>query len=75
MAGKFEKSKGKIKVALGSLTGNKGLESEGRLDRRAGQAKESIGRVKSKVNATADKAERKAVKATDNARDAARHKF
>jgi len=74
MAGKIEKAKGKIKVALGSLTGNKELESEGRLDRRAGQAKETISRVKSKVDATADNVERKAVKATDNARDAARRK-
>ncbi|HEV3312106.1 MAG TPA: CsbD family protein [Chloroflexota bacterium] len=74
MAGKIEKIKGKVKVAVGSLTGNKELETEGRLDRRAGRAKEKIGRVKNKVDATADTAERKAIKATDLARDAARHK-
>jgi uncharacterized protein YjbJ (UPF0337 family) len=74
MAGKIEKTKGKVKVAIGSLTGNKELESEGKLDRRAGQAKEKIRRVKSKVDATAEMAERKAVKATDSARDAARRK-
>jgi uncharacterized protein YjbJ (UPF0337 family) len=74
MAGKIEKTKGKVKVALGSLTGNKELETEGRLDRQAGQAKETIGRVKSKVDAAAEKAERKALKATDSARDAARRK-
>jgi uncharacterized protein YjbJ (UPF0337 family) len=74
MAGKIEKAKGKFKVALGSLTGNKDLESEGRMDRRAGQAKEKIGRVKSKVDSTAELAERKAVQATDSARDAARRK-
>lgn len=74
MAGKIEKTKGKVKVAIGSLTGNKQLESEGKLDRAAGQAKEKIGRVKSKVDAAAEKAERKAVRATDSARDAARHK-
>jgi uncharacterized protein YjbJ (UPF0337 family) len=74
MAGKIEKAKGRLKVALGSLTGNKDLESEGKMDRRAGQAKETIGRVKNKVDATSDKAERKAVETTDNARDAARRK-
>jgi uncharacterized protein YjbJ (UPF0337 family) len=74
MAGKIEKAKGRLKVALGSLTGNKDLESEGKMDRRAGQAKEKIGRVKSKVDATADMAEHKAVQATDSARDAARRK-
>jgi uncharacterized protein YjbJ (UPF0337 family) len=74
MAGRFEEIKGRLKVALGSLTGNKEMESEGKLDRRAGRTKEKIGRVKSKVDATADTAERKAVQATDSARDAARRK-
>jgi uncharacterized protein YjbJ (UPF0337 family) len=74
MARKIEKTKGKVKVAIGSLTGNMELETEGKLDRRAGQAKEKIRRVKSKVDATAEMAERKAVKATDSARDAARRK-
>lgn len=75
MAGKIEKTMGKVKVAIGSLTGNKKLESEGKLDRRAGQAKEKIGHVKNKVDAATDKVERNAVKAADSARDAARHKF
>jgi uncharacterized protein YjbJ (UPF0337 family) len=74
MVGKIETIKGKVKVAIGSLTGNKELESEGKLDRRAGRTKERIGRVKSKVDAASEKAERRAVEATDNARDAARHK-
>ena len=75
MAGKIEKTIGKVKVAIGSLTGNKKLESEGRLDRRAGQTKEKIGHVKNRVDAATDKVERNAVNATDSARDAARHKF
>jgi uncharacterized protein YjbJ (UPF0337 family) len=74
MAGKIEKAKGRLKVALGSLTGNKDLESEGKMDRRAGQAKEKIGRAKSKVDSATDMAEHKAVQATDSARDAARRK-
>ena len=56
MAGKIEKSKGKVKEAVGTLTGNKELESEGKIDRRAGEAKEKVGRVKSKVEAAIDKA-------------------
>jgi uncharacterized protein YjbJ (UPF0337 family) len=75
MAGRIEKTKGKIKVAFGSLTGNKHLESEGRLDRRSGETKEAIGHVKSKVDAATDKTERTAVKATNSARDGARHKW
>jgi uncharacterized protein YjbJ (UPF0337 family) len=74
MAGKIEQARGRLKVALGSLTGNKDLESEGKLDRQAGQAKEKIGRMKNKVDAAAAMAEHKAVQATDNARDAARRK-
>ena len=74
MAGKIEKSKGKVKEAVGSLTGNKELESEGKIDRRAGEAKEKIGRVKNKVEEAAEKAERKAVKAIDKAKGAARRK-
>jgi uncharacterized protein YjbJ (UPF0337 family) len=74
MAGKIEKAKGRLKVALGSLTGNKDLESEGKMDRRAGQAKGRIGRAKSKVDSAAEVAEHKAVQVTDSARDAARRK-
>jgi uncharacterized protein YjbJ (UPF0337 family) len=74
MAGKIEKSKGNVKEAVGSLTGNKKLESEGKIDRRAGEAKEKIGRVKGKVEGAADKAERKASKAIDKAKDATRRK-
>ena len=74
MAGKIEKTKGKAKVAVGSLTGNKKLESEGKNDRRAGEAKEKIGRAKDKGEGAAEKAERKAVKAIDKVKDASRRK-
>ena len=39
MAGKVEQAKGQAKQAVGSLTGNKDLESEGKADRRAGETK------------------------------------
>lgn len=75
MAGRFEKSKGKIKVALGSLTGNKSLESEGRLDRRSGQTKENIGHVKDVVDAATEEAQRRAIQTTDNAKHTAQRKW
>lgn len=74
MTGKIEKSKGKVKVTVGSLTSNKKLESKGKFDRRAGEAKEKIGRAKSKADRTVERTERKALKAIDKAKDAARHK-
>ena len=74
MAGKLEKSKGKVKEAVGALTGKKELEAEGKIDRRAGEAKEKIGRAIGKVEEVAEKAERKAVQAIDKAKVASRRK-
>jgi uncharacterized protein YjbJ (UPF0337 family) len=37
--------KGKAKEAVGDLTGNKDLKSEGKADRQAGEAKEKVGKV------------------------------
>ena len=74
MAGKMERSKGKVKQVVGTLTDNKKLESEGKNDRRAGEAKEKVGRAKNKVEAVAEMTERKAVKAIDKAKDASRRR-
>jgi uncharacterized protein YjbJ (UPF0337 family) len=74
VAGKIEKVKGKAKETVGGLTGNKKLESEGKMDGRAGEAKEKIGRVRNKVEGSVDKAERKTLKAIDKANDTARRK-
>jgi uncharacterized protein YjbJ (UPF0337 family) len=48
--------KGKAKEAVGDLTGNKDLESEGEADRQAGEAKEKVGKVEEKVEEVIDKA-------------------
>ena len=56
MSEKTDQVKGKAKEAVGSLTGNKDLESEGKADRRAGEAKEKLGQVKGKVEEVIDKA-------------------
>ena len=56
MAGKTDQMKGKAKEAVGDLTGNKDLKSEGKADRQAGEAKEKVGKVREKVEEVIDKA-------------------
>ena len=41
-----DKTKGKIKQAVGDLTGNKGLKQEGKRDERKGQVKGAFEDVK-----------------------------
>lgn len=41
--------KGKAKEAVGDLTGNKDLKSEGIADRQAGEVKEKLGKVEERV--------------------------
>jgi uncharacterized protein YjbJ (UPF0337 family) len=42
MSSKSDQLKGRAKEAVGSLTDDKDLETEGKIDRRAGEAKEKI---------------------------------
>jgi len=56
MSGKAEQMKGKAKEAVGDLTGNEDLQSEGKADRHAGEAKEKVGKVEEKVEEVIDKA-------------------
>ena len=58
MAGKADQMKGKVKEAVGDLTGNKDLKSEGEADRRAGKAKEKVGKVEERVEGVIDKAKK-----------------
>jgi uncharacterized protein YjbJ (UPF0337 family) len=55
MAGKSEQMKGKAEEAVGDLTGNRDLKSEGKADRQAGEAKEKVGKVQEKVEEGIDK--------------------
>ena len=55
MAGKTDQIKGKAKEAVGDLTGNKDLKSEGKADRQAGEVKEKVGKVEEKVDEGIDK--------------------
>jgi uncharacterized protein YjbJ (UPF0337 family) len=56
MAGKADQMKGNAKEAVGDLTGNEDLKSEGKADRQAGEAKEKVGKVEEKVEEVIDKA-------------------
>ena len=55
MAGTNDQMKGRAKEAVGDLTGNKDLKSEGKADRQAGEVKEKVGKVEEKVDEGIDK--------------------
>ncbi len=71
MGGKTEQVKGRAKEAVGSLTGDKDLQAEGKADRQAGEAKEKVGHAKDKVEEVVEKVEHKAEEVIDKAKDAA----
>ena len=55
MAGTTDQMKGRTKEAVGDLTGNDDLKTEGTADRRAGEAKEKVGRVEEKADEAIDR--------------------
>lgn len=64
--------KGDAKEAIGSLVGDKGLESEGKSDRQAGEAEEKVGHAKDRVEDVLENVEHKARDVIDDAKGAAR---
>jgi len=44
--GKAENLKGRVKEAAGALTGNKGRQADGLIDRVSGAAREKIGQAR-----------------------------
>ena len=50
----LDQAKGKVKQAVGDLTGNRDLKREGRTDEKAGKAKEVVQDAKNKVDDTID---------------------
>jgi uncharacterized protein YjbJ (UPF0337 family) len=66
MTGKIQSSKGKVEVAVGSLTGNKDLESKGKVDRKTGEVEEQIEDDTKKV-------EQKVIEVIDKAKGTRRH--
>jgi uncharacterized protein YjbJ (UPF0337 family) len=67
MTGKIQNSKGKVEVAVGSLTGDKDLESKGKVDRKTGEVEE-------KIEDGLKKVEQKVAKVIDKAKGAKRQK-
>jgi uncharacterized protein YjbJ (UPF0337 family) len=58
----FDQAKGKIKQAVGDLTGNKDLKKEGKADENAGKVKKFVESTKDKVEDLVDKAKDKLTK-------------
>jgi uncharacterized protein YjbJ (UPF0337 family) len=56
MGSKSDQIKGHAKEAVGTLTGDKDLKSEGKADRIAGEAKEKLADAIDKVEEVIDKA-------------------
>ncbi len=51
----FDQAKGKVKQAVGDLTGNKDLKARGKADEAAGKVKEFLDDAKDKVDDVVDK--------------------
>ena len=59
LQGKKKNVKGRVKEAVGALTGNKDLESEGASQRAQGSAQEQIGKASRRVGETIETLGRK----------------
>lgn len=62
MGKEVDKTKGKIKQAVGDLTGNKDLKKQGKADERAGKAKGVVADVKDKADNVVDTVKAKVTK-------------
>jgi uncharacterized protein YjbJ (UPF0337 family) len=62
MDGSTDQTKGKIKQAVGDLTGNEDLKKEGKADERAGKAKDFIEDTKDKADDLVDEIKDKLTK-------------
>ena len=74
MGAKSDQVKGRAEETVGGLIGDKDLESEGKADRRAGEAKEKLDHAKDQVEEVIDKAKGKVEEVIDKAKDAAHRK-
>ena len=75
LEGNFNEAKGKMKDAVGGLTGDAKTQGEGKIDQVTGQAQQAFGDAKDKVNEfagdTADTVSDAASRATDTLRETA----
>lgn len=49
MSGAADKAKGRVKEAIGALTGDRKLKREGKIDQAAGDIKDTAGKAVDKV--------------------------
>jgi uncharacterized protein YjbJ (UPF0337 family) len=62
MSGKSDQVKGRAKEVVGTITGNKDLESEGKVDRQVGGVKQAIAHTSGKIEEFIEKAEEEVTK-------------
>lgn len=74
MSAKSDQVKGQVKEAAGVLTGDKDLESEGKKDRRTGEAEEKIDHAKDKVDEVIEVTKDKVEDVADKTRDSLHRK-
>ena len=74
MGAKSDQVKGQAKEVVGSLVGDKDLESEGKADRRAGEAKQKLGDAKDIAEDVISKAKDNIEEVIDKTKDAAQGK-
>jgi uncharacterized protein YjbJ (UPF0337 family) len=74
MSAESDQVKGKFKQVAGIVTGDTDLESEGKADRRAGEAKEKIETAKDKIEEVIETAKDKIEEVIDKAKDALHRK-
>ena len=60
--GNKDQVKGRVKQAVGDLTGDEGLKREGKADEKAGEAKEFLEGVKHQANDLIDRVKDKITK-------------
>ena len=53
-SGKSDETKGRVKEAVGVLTGDKKLQREGKTDQAAGKVKKAVKKVKDKADDVID---------------------
>jgi uncharacterized protein YjbJ (UPF0337 family) len=74
MSARSDQVKGQFKEAAGVLTGDKDLESEGKSNRRTGEAEENIDHAKDKVVEVIDESKDKVEEIADKTKDALNRK-
>lgn len=74
MSAKTKQFKGRVKQAVGTLTGNKHLERQGKTDRLSAETSERIDKATDKVEEVIDKTADAVTKAIGTAKSTRHHK-